>query len=86
MTCVELMNKAHKSKCGILVRIPKAFLSLADEQSAGVTDCERCIRYEMKKQGCAKIVATLEERKKASPAAHLVTWAATPLKLCLSGT
>ena len=84
--CVELMNKAHKSKCGSLVRIPKAFLSLADEQSAGVADCERCIRYEMKKQGCAKIVATIEERQKASPAAHFVTWAATPLKLCLSGT
>lgn len=84
-SCVELMNKSHADKCGILVRIPKAFLSLADEQSAGVADCERCIRHEMSLQGCAKFVTSLEGRAKVSPAAHLVTWAATPLKLCLSG-
>jgi hypothetical protein len=77
--CVKALEHARSARCAALVNVPAAFLSLADEDSEGVRDCERCLLEALRKGGCATFAAALVKRSENK---DLVTWD-SPLKLCL---
>ena len=77
--CAKALEHARSARCAALVNVPAAFLSLADEDSEGVRDCERCLLEALRKGGCATFAAALVARSENK---DLVTWD-SPLKMCL---
>ena len=77
--CLALLLEARTTRCAALVQVPAAFLALADEESEGVRDCERCLLQALRMAACDAFAVQMLARAANK---DLVTWD-SPLQLCL---